>query len=184
MRLTILAFFLLFFVVISSQAEAVITNSQRVVFSADIVSSACHVDVDADRRGNNQLTFGTLHKSKSMQVSPREFTVHLYESGATVAGCSAFRAGQIATLQFGNAGQLDPRGVVTHGAGDGIYIDVRAIDPQANFRGSITQEHNFVSYPVDFAAKGQFRFRAQPIVSEAIRAGEYNGALSFVVTYQ
>ncbi|MBN6454229.1 EAL domain-containing protein [Escherichia coli] len=33
--------------------------------------------------------------------------MRLYETGATVQGCSAFLAGQVATLNFGHPGQLD-----------------------------------------------------------------------------
>ncbi|EPV1154772.1 TPA: fimbrial protein, partial [Escherichia coli] len=72
---------------------------QRTVFTADIVASACHVVVDADSTGNSgRLTFGTYRKSTGGSVPPRDFTVRLYESGATVQGCSAFKAGQVATL--------------------------------------------------------------------------------------
>lgn len=109
---------------------------QKILFSADVVASACHVVVDADGTGSSRLTFGTYRKSSAAPVSPRDFTVRLYETGATVQGCSAFLAGQIATLNFGNPGQLDGQGVVTRGAGDGIRIDVRAADTQADFGGA------------------------------------------------
>ncbi len=170
-----------FFLSIQNATAAV----QRTVFAADIVASACHVIVDADSSGNSgRLTFGTYRKSTGESVPPREFSVRLYESGATVQGCSAFQAGQIATLDFGNPGQLDAGGVVTRGAGDGIRVDVRAVDAQADYRGRLTQENHSVNYPVDFAAKGQFRFRAQPEFPVNVKAGEYMGALTFVVTYQ
>lgn len=163
-------------------AEAAI---QRTVFAAHIIASACHVVVDADSTGNSgQLTFGTYRKSTGASVPPRDFTVRLYESGATVQGCSAFKAGQVATLDFGNPGQLDAGGVVTRGAGDGIRVDVRAVDVQADYRGRLTQDSHSVNYPVEFAAKGQFRFRAQPVFPANVKAGEYTGALTFVVTYQ
>ncbi|ELG93095.1 type 1 fimbrial protein [Escherichia sp. E3659] len=158
---------------------------QKTVFSADVVASACHVVVDADSIGNSgRLTFGTYRKSTGASVPPRDFTVRLYESGATVQGCSAFQAGQVATLDFGNPGQLDAGGVVTRGAGDGIRVDVRAVDAQADYRGRLTQDSHSVNYPVDFAARGQFRFRAQPEFPKDVKAGEYSGALTFVVTYQ
>ncbi|EGB1029837.1 hypothetical protein H6Y77_003402 [Salmonella enterica subsp. enterica serovar Reading] len=99
---------------------------QKTLFSADVVASACHVVVDADGTGSSRLTFGTYRKSSAAPVPPRDFTVRLYETGATVQGCSAFLAGQIATLNFGNPGQLDGQGVVTRGAGDGMgYAVVR-----------------------------------------------------------
>ncbi|EAN3408753.1 fimbrial protein [Salmonella enterica] len=158
---------------------------QKTVFSADVVASACHVVVDADSTGNSgRLTFGTYRKSTATPGPPRDFTVRLYESGATVQGCSAFRAGQVATLNFGNPGQLDAEGVITRGAGDGIRVDVRAVDAQADYRGRLTQDSHSVNYPVDFAARGQFRFRAQPLFPANVNAGEYTGALAFVVTYQ
>ncbi|HGG1642883.1 TPA: fimbrial protein, partial [Escherichia coli] len=74
--------------------------------------------------------------------------------------------------------------VVTRGAGDGIRVDVRAVDTQADYRGRLTQDSHSVNYPVEFAAKGQFRFRAQPVFPANVKAGEYTGALTFVVTYQ
>ncbi|EEJ8283279.1 type 1 fimbrial protein [Salmonella enterica] len=158
---------------------------QKTIFSADLVASACHVVVDADSSGNSsRLTFGTYRKSTGASVPPRNFTVRLYESGATVQGCSAFQAGQIATLEFGNPGQLDAGGVVTRGAGDGIRVDVRAVDTQADYRGLLAQSSHSVNYPADFAAKGQFRFSAQPVFPAYVKAGEYTGALTFVVTYQ
>lgn len=158
--------------------------TQRVIFSADVVASACHVRVDADGAGNNLLTFGTYRKSTGAPVSPRGFTIRLFESGATVQGCSAFLTGQVATLQFGNPGQLDAAGVVTRGAGEGVRVDIRATDGQADWRERITEGHAVVNYPVDFAARGQFRFMARPVFPADVKAGEYDGALSFVVTYQ
>ncbi|EAT2902215.1 fimbrial protein [Salmonella enterica] len=158
---------------------------QKNIFSADMVASACHVMVDADSTGNSgRLTFGTYRKSTTTPVPPRDFTVRLYETGATVQGCSAFRAGQVATLDFGNPGQLDAGGVVTRGAGDSIRVDVRAVDALADYRGRLTENNHLVNYPVDFAARGQFRFRAQPLFPANVKAGEYSGALTFVVTYQ
>ncbi|ECI2686065.1 fimbrial protein, partial [Salmonella enterica subsp. enterica] len=35
-----------------------------------------------------------------------------------------------------------------------------------------------------FASQGQFRFRAQPVFPADVKAGEYTGALTFVVSYQ
>lgn len=172
---------LLLLILFSLNAVAV----QRTVFTADIVASACHVVVDADSTGNSsRLMFGTYRRSTGASVPPRDFIVRLYESGATVQGCSAFKAGQVATLDFGNPGQLDAGGVVTRGAGDGIRVDVRAVDTQADYRGRLTQDSHSVNYPVEFAAKGQFRFRAQPVFPVNVKAGEYTGALTFVVTYQ
>lgn len=174
---------LLIFVLFPVSSEADM-HRQLNVFSAHIVSSACHVQVDADGPGNNLLTFETYRKSLSSPVPGRDFTVRLSESGSAVPGCSAFLVGQMATIQFGNPGQLDAGGVVTRGAGDGVRIVVQATDPQADYRERIMSGRDSVSYPVDFAAKGRLHFRARPVIPDTVRAGEYSGALAFVVTYQ
>lgn len=167
-----------------AQAEIKKVSTQRAIFTATVVASACHVRVDADGVGNNRLTFGTYRKSRGADVPPRDFTLRVTETGATLPGCSAFLAGQVTTLQFGNPGQLDAGGVVTRGAGDGIRVSVQATDPQAYFRGRLTEANDRVNYPAEFAAKGLFHFRAQPVMPADVRAGEYHGALAFVVTYQ
>lgn len=165
--------------------EGAHASVQKTIFSADVMASTCHVVVDADSSGNSgRLTFGTYRKSTGTSVPPRDFSVRLYESGATVQGCSAFLVGKIATMDFGNPGQLDAGGVVTRGAGDGIRVDVRAVDAEADYRGRLTQDNHSVNYPVDFAVRGRFRFRAQPVIPANVKAGEYAGGLTFVVTYQ
>ncbi|EDA1880962.1 k88 fimbrial protein A [Salmonella enterica subsp. enterica serovar Typhimurium] len=63
-------------------------------------------------------------------------------------------------------------------------MDVRAVDVQANYHGRLTQDIHSVNYPADFASRGQFRFRALPVFPANVKAGEYTGALTFVVTYQ
>ncbi|AOV97506.1 fimbrial protein [Edwardsiella hoshinae] len=158
-------------------------NVQRTLFRADLVASACHVAVEVPG-GGNRLVFGTYRKSTRAAVPPQTFTVRLYERGASLPGCSAFRAGRLATLDFGNPGQLDAGGVVTHGAGDGIRIVVQARDAQADYRGPLTLSAHQVNYPVDFAARGQFSFQAQPHFPVTVVGGEYSGALTFVVSYQ
>lgn len=160
------------------------SNIQRTIITADVVASACHVSVGADGSGQNSITFDTYHKSSGERIQPREFTIRMYETGATVLGCSAFLSGKQATLEFGNPGQLDSGGVVTRGAGDGIRIEVSGKDSQADYKGPITSDNRKINYPVDFAAKGQFRFKAQPLIPDNVKAGEYTGALSFIVTYQ
>ena len=95
---------------------------QKTYFTADVVASTCHVVVDVEGNKDSRLVFGTFRKSTRTPVPPRDFTVRLYETGATVQGCSAFLAGQVATLNFGHPGQLDAGGVVTRGAGDGIRV--------------------------------------------------------------
>lgn len=157
---------------------------QRTIFSADVVASACHVVVDADGSSGGSLTFDTYHKSIKAPVAPRYFSVRLYEVGESIPGCTAFLAGKVATLSFGNPGQLDAGGVVTRGAGDGVRIDIRAVDAEADLHSSITMSENNINYPVAFATKGTFRFQAQPIMPKDVKVGEYRGALAFVISYQ
>lgn len=158
-------------------------NIHRIIFNANVVASTCHAIVDADGIGNNMLTFETYRKSNRTAVPPETFTIRLYESDSSLIGCSAFLSGKVASLQFGNEGQLDSKGVITNGAGGQVRIDVRAIDAQADYRNVVTNKKNEINYPAEFASKGQFRFEAKPIIPDDVRAGEYSGALSFVVTY-
>lgn len=164
--------------------SACAADIQRTVFSADVVASPCHVVVDVEGARDGNLVFEPFHKSTKATVLPRDFTVSLYESGTAAPGCSAFQFGQLATIEFGNPGQLDAGGVVTRGAGDGVRIDVRAVDAQADYRATVTEGAHKVNYPVEFAAKGAFRFRAQPVIPKDVKAGEYSGALAFVISYQ
>lgn len=175
---------LLSFIPIYSQGAIQNTNSQKNIFTATVVASSCHIRIDADGFDNNLLTFGTFHKSSGTLVAPRTFTVNLLETGATLPGCSAFLTGHIASMKFGNPGQLDSAGVVTRGAGDGVRIYVQAIDTQADYRGRLTDKHDSINYPTDFAAKGLFRFRAKPVMPDTVLPGSYSGALAFVVTWQ
>lgn len=177
-------FFLIALLASTAQAENIKYKSQRVIFSAEVVASACHVKVQSDSAGNNLLTFATYNKTTGAPVPTQNFSIRLYESGASVQGCSAFLVGQVATLSFGNPGQLDAAGVVTRGAGDLVRIDVWAVDPQADYRGILNLTTTSVNYPVDFAAKGEFRFSARPVFPDNVRAGEYSGALTFVVQYR
>ncbi|GCU89497.1 hypothetical protein HmCmsJML044_01185 [Escherichia coli] len=112
--------------------------------------------VDADSPGNSgRLKFGTYRKSTGGAVLPRDFTVRVYESGAMVKGYSAFKAGLVAALDFGNLGQLDAGGVVTRGAGDGIRVDIRVVDAEADYRGRLTEGYHSVNSPLDFAVRGR-----------------------------
>lgn len=172
--------FLIVFFLLHSSVKA---NVRRIIFNADVVASACHVVVDTGVIGDNTLAFDIYRKSTGGVIPARKFTIRLYESGSSIQGCSAFLAGQLATLQFGSVGQLDSHGVVTQGAGDGIRIEVRAIDSQADYREHLTERRNTINYPITFASKGQFCFEAKPIIPADVNPGEYSGALSFIISY-
>lgn len=176
----------LFFLFLTSTAyaENVLYKSQRVIFSAELVASSCHVKVISENDGGNLMTFSTYNKSTGVAVPSIFFSIQLYESGSSLQGCSAFQVGNVAAISFGNPGQLDSSGVVTYGSGDLIRIDVRATDTQADYRGPININNQAVKYPVDFAKKGLFRFVARPIFPDSVKVGEYSGALAFVIQYQ
>ncbi|MFQ2048365.1 fimbrial protein [Aeromonas veronii] len=157
--------------------------TQRTVLNATAVASVCRVVVDADGIGNHRLSFGVYNKALGGEVPAKDFTLWLYEEGATVPGCSAFTVAPLASVAFGDPGQLDDGGVVTRGAGERVRIDVRATDEQASYRGPLTAQYRQVQYPSGFAADGRLAFRAKPVNVAQANAGEYRGTLSFVVSY-
>lgn len=166
-------------------ANAVLNQvmTQRVVVHAVAVASACRVVVEGDSVGSNRLSFGVYNKGTGNAPVARPLTFWLYEEGATIPGCSAFLVSPLASVRFGNLGQLDAGGVITRGAGGHVRVDIRAADPQADYRGAITVQSAQVNYPSAFAAQGRLAFLAKPVALEQASAGEYRGTLSFVVTY-
>lgn len=173
----------LIFPVFQVAAEQVI-NVHRTILNATVVASACHVNIEADAVGNNQLSFGVYNKNTNQPIVPRSISLRMYESGSSLPGCSAFLVGQIASIDFGNPGQLDEQGIVTSGAGDSIRIELRSMDKRVDSQEVITVNHHTVTFPTDFASAGEFFFQAKPIGLEKSTAGEYNGSLSFIVSYQ
>ncbi|MEG0171436.1 MAG: fimbrial protein [Acinetobacter sp.] len=165
-----------------SAEEVLIT--QRVILNANVVSSACHVKVQADSMNNNRLTMDAYKKGDSSKIHPKSFYIWVFEDGATLPGCSAFLVGNFVSVHFGNPGQLDEIGVVTRGAGDKIRIEIKSTDNLADYREKITNKRAIVNYPTNFASEGKLSFIAKPVNLEASKSGEYMGALSFVVTYQ
>lgn len=77
-------------------------ENTKILFRTDVVASVCHVIVFTDDLGSNRLLMFGIYRKSTGAVPPRDFTLRLYESGATVQGCPAFEAGQVATLDFGN----------------------------------------------------------------------------------
>lgn len=170
-------------VIMSAQAtDRVITQTTKIDGIA--VASACQVKIDNGYNKTNQVAFDIYDKSNAMEVSARPFTLWLYEEGSSIPGCSAFMVSSRATVSFGNPGQLDELGVVTRGAGNGVRIDIRALDEQADYRGKISLNSKDINYPSEFASSGKFVYSAKPVNLERAVAGEYRGTLTFVVTYQ
>lgn len=173
----------LFLILPSWSAEQMLLRS-RVNINAQVVASSCRVVVQADGMNNSTLSLGTYNKATGAGGEAKPFSIWLFEDGSMSVGCSALLVGAIATVRFGNSGQLDDGGVVTRGAGDGVRVEVRALDSEADFRDAITLSADSVRYPVDFAAKGVLRFQAQPVYLDKSQVGQYSGSLAFVVSYQ
>lgn len=164
-------------------AESLLLRS-HVVIDAYVVASSCRVVVQADGMNNSTLSLGTYNKATGGVAEAKPFSIWLFEDGSMSAGCSALQVGGVATVQFGNPGQLDEGGVVMRGAGDGVRVEVRALDSEADYREVISVNNAVVRYPVDFAAKGLLRFQAQPVRLDKAQVGRYGGSLAFVVSYQ
>lgn len=164
-------------------AEPLFTT--RIVLDGSLVAAACRVEVNGSN-GETLVTFPEYSKGLRNTIAPEEILIRLYDDGATVAGCSAFRAGNLVRISFGNPGQLDEHGVVTTGAGDRVRILVSALDNQASHKNTITDapDRNAVTYPVDFATRGLLRFAAVPSGLDSAQAGEYSGQLAFVISYE
>lgn len=159
--------------------------STRVIVEGELTAAACRVEING-RPGEARITFPEYHKGLRNLIAPQEIQIRLFDDGATVQGCSAFRAGNLVRMNFGNPGQLDERGVVTTGAGDRVRIHVSALDEEASHRNIITDSggRDQVTWPAAFAARGLLRFQAVPSGLEDAQAGEYTGQLSFVLTYE
>ncbi|EFR2207002.1 fimbrial protein [Salmonella enterica] len=175
---------ILFFAFISSaiavESKIVV---QRTIITATVVASSCKIIVDADSVGNNKMSFGIYDKNTKLDVNEKIFTVWFYELGTTLPGCSAFLTSPNTQFSFGNPGQLDTAGVITQGAGGEVRIMVKPLDKEADYKGSININNSQVSYRSDFTSHGKVQFVAKPINLEKASGGEYNGKLSFVVSY-
>ncbi len=159
-----------------------------VSFDGVVVSSACSVEVDNGVSRSGVIDFGLYNTTKQVSSVIKPFKVKLYENGSSVVGCSAFLAGSgLVKFTFGDraAGQLDSRGVVTRGAGDGVRIAITSTDiGEVNSTQAITSSLSELTYPREFASRGVFGFNAQAIGLESASAGSYHGSLSLVVSYQ
>ncbi|WP_210451473.1 hypothetical protein, partial [Vibrio crassostreae] len=172
----------------TSQAESLDIFNSVLRISGVVVSSVCSVEVESDTPTYGVIDFGQYNKSARSGVNERQaFSVKLYESQSALPGCSAFLAGSNhVSLKFGDAmsGQLDSVGVVAYGAGGGVRIAVTATNLEASNNNVITSNNSELTYPTDFAIKGEFGFEANVLgLSEAI-PGTYSGALSLTLEYQ
>lgn len=160
------------------------STSSSIILDAIIVASTCSVVVESTDRGGH-LTFPVYDKSVGAQtLQPMDFSLVVYEENDSTPGCSAFDVGSTVSIQFGDAGQLDAQGVVTIGAGDAIRVAVQAVDREAGYQGVLNEMKNTVTYDAKFAVAGEFKYQAWLMNIEHAQAGEYQGSLSFLVTYQ
>ena len=153
-----------------------------------VVGSVCSVQIDNGVSRSGIIDFGLYSTSTRGGAIEKPFQIKLYENGSVSPGCSAFLAGSgLVTFSFGDkeAGQLDKRGVVTRGAGDGVRIAIASTDiGKVSSTQVINSTMPNLVYPKDFASLGVFGFNARVVGLESASAGSYHGSLSLVVSYQ
>lgn len=161
---------------------------KTVTINGVVVGSTCSIELDNGVSRSGVIDFGLYNTTKRVGTVIKPFKIKLYENRSPVAGCNAFFAGSgLVKFAFGDktAGQLDSRGVVTRGAGDGVRIAITSTDVgQVNSTQAVTSSLSELTYPVEFASRGVFGFNAQAIGLESASAGSYHGSLSLVVTYK
>ncbi|WP_435249449.1 fimbrial protein [Vibrio sp. nBUS_14] len=162
-----------------------LVTKQLLKIEATIVASTCFVYIESNQ-GSGIIDFGEYDKYHSSKNIVERFKVKIYEPGASLPGCSAFKAGtDNVTLGFGNKGQLDENGVVTKGAGDKIRIQINSEDNSfSNNSHFISSKNNKYIYPRKFAELGSFKFRAKLDGLEDSTLGEFKGSLSLIVVYK
>ncbi len=153
-----------------------------------VVGAACSVVVDNGVSRSGVIDFGLYNTAMRSGSADKPFQIKLYEQGSVEAGCSAFLAGSgLVTFSFGDkeAGQLDKRGVVTRGAGDGVRIAITSTDiGNVSSTQVVNSAMSELTYSRDFASQGVFGFNARAVGLESASAGLYHGSLSLVVSYQ
>lgn len=166
-------------------ASEIIVLRHQFNISGVVVASTCSVSVESEGSQDGVINFGQYNQAKEEGGLTKPFSVKLYEIGASEPGCSAFLAGiGDVSLTFGNQGQLDTKGVVTHGAGDNIRVAITAIDTEASNHKVITSKNAKLTYPKIFSTKGVFNFNAKAEGLDAATLGDYRGSLSLVVSYK
>jgi len=152
------------------------------------VSSACSVTIESGSSQNGIVDFGIYDKSAQIGTVNEYFSLNIRESGSNSNGCSAFKAGNnLVTVSFGDSGnnQLDDEGVITHGAGDGVRIEIVATDKnEASSLKPITINNNHIQYKQAFALNGKFNYMATAKHLDSASVGDYYGSLSVVFTYK
>lgn len=171
--------------------------------TATIVASSCVGEIRTQNRtlqensATGLVDFGVIHSK--LRVAPvRQFSLLLFESLGGDVGCSAFEAyGRqypVATLTFGDLGQtqLDEGGVIMrdeNGNDAVIRALVTPLNTEAKFLQSDAAEYisvtNFsITYPIEFAVKGQFDFQASLVNLDKAKPGKFSGTLTVTVVYR
>lgn len=170
-----------------AHASQPVVQSQFHVTGA-LVSSTCSVAIEHQSSESGLIDFGELDLSREQVGRKKYFEIKLYEGRSMEPGCTALLASTVPVqLKFGEraVGQLDANGVVTKGAGDGIRVQVSSIDAnEVSSLEPITSENSSLIYSKSFAAKGVFRFVAEPVDLGSATTGSYYGSLSVLVAYQ
>ncbi|OIN26561.1 type 1 fimbrial protein [Vibrio mediterranei] len=180
------------FVILSSNCFAASLISAKTNISGHVVASVCTITIsDGSARSLSEgvIDFGVYNKSTRTGMPEKSIVINLFEPGAEQPGCSAFKAGSsgLVKFKFGDEGadQLDSRGVVTRGAGDGVRIAISSVDSgHVSSVAKITADNNVLSYPSSFATQGVFNFKARVEGLDSATSGTYSGSLSLVVSYE
>ncbi|MEM8183457.1 hypothetical protein Q4R69_17115 [Morganella morganii subsp. sibonii] len=171
--------------------------------TATIVASSCTGEIiTTGTEGNAAGSSGTVDfgvLSPDAQNAPvRTFSLRLSESAGGEAGCSAFEAyGRqypSATLTFGDSGntQLDENGVILHlddQSDARLRVQVSPLNDEGTFektggKSYITASNTKINYPIAFAARGLFDFKAVLSQWDGVKPGRFSGALTVTVVYQ
>ncbi|ARR51830.1 type 1 fimbrial protein (plasmid) [Photobacterium damselae subsp. damselae] len=172
-------------VAVHTYASDYIVLRRQFNISGVVVASACSVSVESEGSQNGVINFGQYNQAKEKGGLIKPFSIKLYEIGASVPGCSAFLAGiGDVSLTFGEQGQLDTQGVVTHGAGNNIRVAITAVDNEASHHKVITSKNAKLMYPKIFSTRGVFNFNAKAEGLDSATPGDYRGSLSLVVSYK
>lgn len=176
-----------FMVSVNAGAAINIVHSQ-VNLTGTVVSSSCSIVVEDQEGKSRSINLGVYNQAVKQEGQIKRFLIKLYSDNASQVGCDAFGAGDsYVKFTFGDktVKQLDSQGIITKGAGDNIHLLLWSTDNSfVSSTEPLTESHNSLFYPKDFAAKGIFSFNVKAIGLDRAKTGSYHGELSVVVSYQ
>ncbi|GAL14522.1 hypothetical protein JCM19233_5534 [Vibrio astriarenae] len=161
-------------------------SRNRVVFTGMLKVPTCSYDILAEGISSNNIDFGNIH-ADYLDKSPRYFSIVITENDSDKLGCSSLEMiSDVVTVSFGdnNNDQIDLNGVITHGAGDGIRVRIKAIDSFASNNDYINSENKTIHYSSEDLSGGLARYSAELLYSSGRPApGSFSGTVSVVIAY-